>query len=792
MGEMANKERRIFTRYQSQYECIIDIGLTRNRGKVIDYSVDGLCVITKNDIKFVQGAHVNIKISEIKIDYNYEIVWLKELGTDIKVGLKIVDGIKGSLKHLKLSDILIGLQRSTKTGVLTTESNLITKKIFINNGDMIFASSDNEDDRLGEFLLKKGKISLEHYEQASLILIKTRQRLGKILIELGCITPKELFREVQNQIEEIILSLFTIEEGQFSFKEMPIADSEVITLQISAANIIYKGIRKINNFAFLRQMCPPLDMVLNLSSDPLDLFQSLDLNESDKQILSYINGVYSLRTIIALSPLTDFGALRTICAFLNIGLIKIKEEYEAPVTLSPEESFFETQEVIPEEFLKEIEDMHNKCKDLGYYEILNVEKSASINEIQKAYYRAIKKFHPDKHFSLPSHDTKSKLINIFSYITEAYETLRNTGKRMIYNREIFCLSETTGQSKESKDNSVCSEDKTIPEVSLEETDTDVSSIEHTPQRDDMSNADTPNEKVMAEAHQVSDEEVSRMESLEIFDENAVIPEEDEREDVIPEEDDWEDVSTIDNKKISAENETTDTMEAPDTPDRQYDSNINAADIQEDIQSAVAYPIPQHNTQNKNLLKRISFSVIVVIITVFVVLFFSGKYDFIVKDYSIMAITEKIVPQSSSHDKISRESSSVVPEQNRTKLPPFRDKLIVKKKRPLTRPNDKIPGKSTRTMPDQKESIFTIQTGSYKNIASAEEQFGFLINVLDEKKLDYLRIEKIGRFYSVRIGKFKRRTEAVKFFNTIKPHLHGAYIMKAYFIMERVEKLSNMQ
>jgi hypothetical protein len=192
---------------------------------------------------------------------------------------------------------------------------------------MIFASSNNEDDRLGEFLLRKGKVSLENYNQASFILIKTRQRLGKILVELGCLTPKELFSLVRDQIEEIILSLFTIENGSFEFKEEHFAESEeVITLQISTANIIWMGIKRINSFVYIKRMCPPIDAVLNLSSDPLDLFQALTLKKPDKKILSYIKGIYPLRTILVLSPLTDFETLKAICAFQNIGLIKIKED----------------------------------------------------------------------------------------------------------------------------------------------------------------------------------------------------------------------------------------------------------------------------------------------------------------------------------------------------------------------------------------------------------------------------------------------------------------------------------
>ncbi len=106
---MAIEEKRIYKRYKSQSECFIDLGPTTYRGTILDYSVSGICAITKNDNKFVQGVQAHIKIPDLKMDFDCEVVWVKALGKDLKVGLKRIDGIKGSLKHLALSDILIGL-----------------------------------------------------------------------------------------------------------------------------------------------------------------------------------------------------------------------------------------------------------------------------------------------------------------------------------------------------------------------------------------------------------------------------------------------------------------------------------------------------------------------------------------------------------------------------------------------------------------------------------------------------------------------------------------------------------
>jgi hypothetical protein len=91
------------------------------------------------------------------------VVWSKRGKLKVKIGIENIGHMKGRLKDFRLADTLIGLQRSQKTGILTVESGNIVKKIYIKNGDMIFSASNQEEDRLGDVLLKEGRITLEQY-----------------------------------------------------------------------------------------------------------------------------------------------------------------------------------------------------------------------------------------------------------------------------------------------------------------------------------------------------------------------------------------------------------------------------------------------------------------------------------------------------------------------------------------------------------------------------------------------------------------------------------------------------
>lgn len=108
----------------------------------------------------------------------------------------------------------------------------------------------------------------------------------------------------------------------------------------------------------------------------------------------------------------------------------------------------------------------------------------------------------------------------------------------------------------------------------------------------------------------------------------------------------------------------------------------------------------------------------------------------------------------------------------------------------SRPNDKDKLNQKMDVDSQQASqlIYTIQIGSHTNKTDADEEFKSILQTLNKKEHDYLRIEKIGKFYTVRLGKFDDYDNTDKFLEAIKPPLSTAVILKAYIKNERIIKL----
>ena len=69
--------------------------------------------------------------------------------------------------------------------------------------------------------------------------------------------------------------------------------------------------------------------------------------------------------------------------------------------------------------------------ELDYYQILNVEQSASTSDIRKAFHDSSRTFHPDANRDLTG-DLRDQCRQISKRITEAYCVLRDTRRRQTY------------------------------------------------------------------------------------------------------------------------------------------------------------------------------------------------------------------------------------------------------------------------------------------------------------------------------------------------------------------------
>lgn len=229
--------------------------------------------------------------------------------------------IRGSLSESSLMELLSSISRSRETGVLNFHDLGRWKAIYFKEGQIVYATSNVLDDRLGEFLLKQGKITVRQFLDASK-LISPGKRLGAVLVDLEILSTDELLIAIQQQVQEIVYSLFEWTQGEYEFVMKDLAAEGPITLDLNTENVILEGIRRIRDFTRIFSGLGSIDTVLRRSENADMQTFKLDLDADESQVLSMVNGRLNLEQILSLSYLPNFETLRILFALASVAVLE--------------------------------------------------------------------------------------------------------------------------------------------------------------------------------------------------------------------------------------------------------------------------------------------------------------------------------------------------------------------------------------------------------------------------------------------------------------------------------------
>src|SRR4051812_48174958 len=219
--------------------------------------------------------------------------------------------LTGDLSRIQLPDVLSFLSMIRGSGKLLLRKPPMERSIHWKDGEIVFASSNSPEHSLGMFLLRNGKITQTQYEESKR-RVTPQLRHGKLLVQMGAISPKDLWWGVKNQALDIIYSLFHWRSGSFAFAEsMEEISGEKIVLALNTSSVIMEGIRRLDESARIREKVPSLDLVFMKIPGVAPDFDELEMNDSEVAVYNDIDGMRSVRDLIATSnDLTEFDVTR--------------------------------------------------------------------------------------------------------------------------------------------------------------------------------------------------------------------------------------------------------------------------------------------------------------------------------------------------------------------------------------------------------------------------------------------------------------------------------------------------
>ncbi len=126
------------------------------------------------------------------------------------------------LRDTNMLHVLAHLRIRGETGALFVQRTLgpgrsSRKEIYLDRGRLHHVASSEREELLGEYLVRRGRISREQLETALGALAEYNGRLGDTLIGLGFAGAVDVFRAIRDQGRDRVAALCTWEEGLASF-----------------------------------------------------------------------------------------------------------------------------------------------------------------------------------------------------------------------------------------------------------------------------------------------------------------------------------------------------------------------------------------------------------------------------------------------------------------------------------------------------------------------------------------------------------------------------------------------
>ena len=145
--------------------------------------------------------------------------------------------------------------------------------------------------------------------------------------------------------------------------------------------------------------------------------------------------------LTALSGLRDAEALRVAYGLALVGLL---ERSKWPQALKPriatapaEPSDEEVAAALKKREARELENVLARVAHADdHYEVLNLPRGASIDEIKRAYHKLARSYHPDRFHMSADRELHAKVETAFARFAQAYETLGDLTLRSAYDAKL--------------------------------------------------------------------------------------------------------------------------------------------------------------------------------------------------------------------------------------------------------------------------------------------------------------------------------------------------------------------
>jgi hypothetical protein len=213
--------------------------------------------------------------------------------------------LEGNLSCFEVPDLLTFLHMGRRTSVLVLERTNQESKLFLREGSPVYATSTKDELRLGNMLVRLGKVPAPAMQRMLDRQAGAGYRLGQLLVSEGVLSEEELASFLKVQISEVIFDSFGWHEGLFTVFDRVPPPATAVTLEMDLQNLIMEGVRRMDVRGRLKEVFRDLDQVAEATVNLDRVKSAITLTQDEWRVFFLVDGRRSLSEICRLAGNPD-------------------------------------------------------------------------------------------------------------------------------------------------------------------------------------------------------------------------------------------------------------------------------------------------------------------------------------------------------------------------------------------------------------------------------------------------------------------------------------------------------
>jgi len=331
---------------------------------------------------------------------------------------------RGFCSPAALAEIIRDLYLDEKTGTLHLSRSGVEKRILLDRGMIMAASSSLPDETLAVVLVERGWMQPEEAE--ALKGLDDRQ-VGEIAARRGLLTSAMLQQANRDLGQRVLTALFRWDDIEYRFEEGPVTAGLLESDVVVSFEMIIRALRSMVGFESIRDALVRQDRTLRLSDQVYLPVDRLTLAPIEGFLLSRVDGQTKVRDVLAQMPQADEeAASRFLFGLLILGLVNFAPAISAgPLSCGDLVRGEEEKKKREDRERTEVTDFYGLVRQGTPQTILGISEQATQEQVKTAYLERKERFQPARFMKKVQQDLREELQIIEARLLEAFLKVRS-------------------------------------------------------------------------------------------------------------------------------------------------------------------------------------------------------------------------------------------------------------------------------------------------------------------------------------------------------------------------------